>query len=71
LSLSRAALLVSDEAALHIVRSEMPTADAAKLYGVSEQLVRMRVNVTGARRRVSSRPIARIVPPRSAGRQAG
>jgi Zn-dependent peptidase ImmA (M78 family) len=53
-----AALLISDEAAIHISRSGMSMREAAVAYGVSEQMVRMRVNVTGAVARVrrSSRP---------------
>ncbi len=47
------ALLISEEAALHIVRKKIPMADAVELYGVSKQLIQMRINVTGARKRVS------------------
>jgi hypothetical protein len=45
-------LLVSEEAALHIVRQKMSPDAAAALYGVSEQLLQMRINVTGAHIRV-------------------
>jgi Zn-dependent peptidase ImmA (M78 family) len=47
------ALLVSDEAALHIVRRGLLLADAAIAYGVSEQVMRFRLNVTGAYKRVA------------------
>ena len=46
-------LLISEEAALHIVRKKIPMLDAVALYGVSQQLIQMRINVTGAKRRVS------------------
>jgi Zn-dependent peptidase ImmA (M78 family) len=42
------ALLVSDEAAMHIARMKLPTVKASDVYGASEELVRMRLNVTGA-----------------------
>ncbi len=45
------ALLVSSEAALTIARQRLPLADASAHYGVSEQLMRMRLNVTGALKR--------------------
>jgi hypothetical protein len=46
-------ILISDEAALHIVKSGMTT-DAARLkYGVSEPLLRMRINASGARIRLA------------------
>jgi Zn-dependent peptidase ImmA (M78 family) len=53
-----AALLISDEAAMHIAQSGMSNREAAEAYGVSEPMARMRINVTGARVRVlrSSRP---------------
>jgi IrrE N-terminal-like domain len=41
-------LLVSEDAALHIAKRKLAIADAAKTYGVSEKLMRMRLNVTGA-----------------------
>lgn len=47
------ALLISEEAALHIVREKISISNASKLYGVSEQLINMRINVTGARKRTS------------------
>lgn len=46
-------LLISEEAALHIVRKKIPIPDAVTLYGVSQQLIQMRINVTGAKRRIS------------------
>jgi Zn-dependent peptidase ImmA (M78 family) len=49
------ALLVSEEAALLIARSGRSVAEAAEEYGVSEALMQMRLNVTGARRRTTQR----------------
>ena len=49
------ALLVSNEAALHIVENSMPIDSAAASYGVSSQLLQMRLNVSGARIRVARR----------------
>jgi len=46
------ALLISEEAALHIVRKKIPITEATILYGASEQLIKMRINVTGARKRI-------------------
>lgn len=45
------ALLISEEAALLIVEREHSLAEASDLYGASEDVVRMRLNVTGAYRR--------------------
>jgi Zn-dependent peptidase ImmA (M78 family) len=42
------ALLISEEAAMHIARMKLPIAKASDVYGASEELVRMRLNVTGA-----------------------
>jgi Zn-dependent peptidase ImmA (M78 family) len=42
------ALLVSKEAALHIVKQKMDVAHASKVYGVSKNLLQMRINVSGA-----------------------
>jgi Zn-dependent peptidase ImmA (M78 family) len=42
------ALLISDEAALIIVRRGLTLAQAAEVYGVSEAMVRFRLNVTAA-----------------------
>ena len=46
------ALLISEEAALYIVREGMDEERASQLYKVSKEVVRMRLNVTGARNRV-------------------
>ena len=48
------ALLVSDEAALSVVRRGLTLMPAAEAYGVSVDMMRFRVNVTAARRRVAS-----------------
>lgn len=45
------ALLVSEEAALEIVRQALSLTDAAERYGTSVDMVRGRINVTGARKR--------------------
>lgn len=47
------ALLVSEEAALRIAREGIQLVDAAELYGVSEQVMRFRLNVTVAHKRVA------------------
>lgn len=47
-----AALLITEEAALKIARDNLPIKTAANLYGVTEQMIRFRLNVTGSRRRV-------------------
>lgn len=49
------ALLVSDEAAIHIAALDLTLAKASDVYGVSDQLIRMRLNVSGAYQRVASR----------------
>ena len=46
------ALLVPEEAALQIVRRGWSLPKAADRYGVTEMMVRYRMNVTGARKRV-------------------
>lgn len=46
-------LLVPKAAAINILRKRMPMDEAAAYYGVSEQLVQWRVNVSGARQIVS------------------
>jgi Zn-dependent peptidase ImmA (M78 family) len=48
-----AALLISEEAALYIVRQELSTAVATETYGVSRKVLVMRIGVTGARQRVA------------------
>jgi Zn-dependent peptidase ImmA (M78 family) len=45
------ALLISEEAALHIVKQKLAICQAIQLYGVSEKLINMRINVTGAKTR--------------------
>jgi hypothetical protein len=47
------ALLVSDEAALAVAKRGISLRSAAAEYGVSTQLMQMRLNVTGAQRRIS------------------
>lgn len=47
------ALLVPDEAAILIARQELSVVRAAKTYGVSEQMMTFRLNVTAARVRVT------------------
>ncbi|HAZ46384.1 MAG TPA: zinc peptidase [Cyanobacteria bacterium UBA11369] len=49
------ALLVSEEAAIYIIETEMEIHDAVEHYGVSERLINMRIGVTGARQRVARR----------------
>lgn len=46
------ALLISEEAALHIARNHWSFAQAAQRYQVSEEMVRFRLNVTGAQKRI-------------------
>ena len=46
------ALLVPEEAALHIVRRGWSTREAASRYGVTSKLVQYRLNVTAAQTRV-------------------
>ncbi len=46
------ALLISEEAALCIVRNQWSLTQAARCYQVSEEMVRFRLNVTGAQRRI-------------------
>lgn len=48
------ALLVSEEAALHIVKVKMSLSEATELYNASGQVVSMRINVTAARKRIAS-----------------
>lgn len=49
------ALLISEEAALHIVRRGMSVEEASDYYTASAPLVRMRLSVTGAYRRAAAR----------------
>ena len=46
-------LLITEEAALSIVGRALSLSEAAAIYGVSEQMVRYRLNMTGAHRRVA------------------
>lgn len=48
-----ATILISDEAALHILRQAFDDETACSLYGVSVPLLRMRINGSGARIRHS------------------
>ena len=45
-------LLVSEAATIEIVRRRVSYADAAEQFGVSEQMIRWRINMTGAGKRV-------------------
>ncbi|MGB3205793.1 MAG: ImmA/IrrE family metallo-endopeptidase [Crinalium sp.] len=49
------ALLISEEAALHIIECDMGIQDAVEYYSVSQRLIDMRVRVTGARQRAARR----------------
>jgi hypothetical protein len=53
-------LLITEEAALSIVRRGLSFVAAAAEYGVSEDMVRFRVNVTGARKRVERAKAFRV-----------
>lgn len=46
-------LLVTDEAALHVVRRSIPLSLAARTYGISQRLMQWRINATGAHARVA------------------
>ncbi|WP_336229346.1 ImmA/IrrE family metallo-endopeptidase [Scytonema sp. PRP1] len=48
------ALLISEEAALHIVKTGMTIDEAVEYYRASKEVINMRINVTGARKRISS-----------------
>jgi hypothetical protein len=50
-----AVILISDPAAIHIVRNAMDTETACRVYGVSAPLLQMRINASGARIRVARR----------------
>jgi Zn-dependent peptidase ImmA (M78 family) len=41
-------LLLPKEAAIHIIKQRMSNTEASKAYGVSQELLRMRINVSGA-----------------------
>ena len=45
-------LLITEEAAVAVARRNIPSAVAAGRYGVSEQMMRYRLNLPGAYRRV-------------------
>jgi len=47
------ALLIPEEAALVIARERLPLVAAARRYGVSQTMVRFRLNVTGAMQRMA------------------
>lgn len=54
------AILVSDEAAFSIAAHRVPIDLAAEQYGVSEPMMRFRLNVTGAHKRAARRaPVRR------------
>ncbi|MEG4081958.1 ImmA/IrrE family metallo-endopeptidase [Microcoleus sp. POL8_C6] len=44
------ALLISREAAFHIAKTEMSVVEASRFYRVSEQVITMRLNMSGARK---------------------
>ncbi len=48
-------LLISEEAALYIVRNDMKIDEAVEHYQVTKEVIKMRINVTGARKRISYR----------------
>lgn len=52
------ALLISEEAALHITRQRLLNAVACQMYGVSLELLQMRLRVTGANIRAARRRAA-------------
>jgi Zn-dependent peptidase ImmA (M78 family) len=52
------ALLISEEAALHIAEQGWSATEAGRIYGVSAALVTMRVQVTGAKTRLARRKVA-------------
>jgi IrrE N-terminal-like domain len=45
-------ILIPDAAAVYIVRAALTTQEACHQYGVSADLLRMRINLSGARKRV-------------------
>lgn len=52
------ALLISEEAALHIAERRLAHAVARELYKVSNEVLQMRLRVTGALLRIARRPAA-------------
>lgn len=55
------ALLLTEDAALWIVRSGTSVTPAAERFGISEQMVTYRINVTGARARVARARRFRVI----------
>ena len=55
------ALLLTEDAALSIVRQGVSVSGAAEHFGISEQMVMYRLNVTGARTRVARARGLRVV----------
>jgi len=55
------ALLIPEDAALWIVKEQLPEAAAANRFGVTPPMVRFRVNVTGARSRIARAHRLRVV----------
>jgi hypothetical protein len=49
------ALLISEEGALSIVRRSLTRGEAAAEYAVTEEIIQMRINLTGASKRVRNR----------------
>jgi Zn-dependent peptidase ImmA (M78 family) len=47
------ALLVTEDAALHVARDQLTVPEAAVALGVSPAMINYRLNVTGARKRVA------------------
>jgi hypothetical protein len=48
-------LLITEEAAITVARRNIPATAAASRYGVSEKMMRYRLNMTGAYKRVNRR----------------
>ena len=61
------ALLVPEEAALLIARRRWSIAEAVSKYGVTEKMIRFRLNVTGAHRRVQRAQVRYARRPASTG----
>lgn len=55
------ALLLTEDAALWIARGGISVSAAAQQFGISEQMVTYRLNVTGARKRIARASQLRIV----------
>lgn len=54
------ALLISEAAAFHIVKSGMAMLEAMNTYGVSESLIQMRINVVGVHKRIRRSTRSRV-----------